>query len=167
MIVPTELSGDEPENVITGVAGKKGFTVIYIEKNLMNAEVGFIRKVLSVIEHHGLGVEHLPSGIDTLSVVLESEQLKNGLLNDIVNEIRESVNPDYIHVIENISLIATVGHGMARRRGTAAKIFTALAEEGINIKMIDQGSSELNIIIGVLNSDYEKCIKAIYNAFIK
>lgn len=167
MIVPTELSDSEPENIITGVAGKKGFTVIYIEKNLMNAEVGFIRKVLSVIEHHGLGVEHLPSGIDTLSVVLESEQLKNGLLNDIINEIRESVSPDYIHVIENISLIATVGHGMAKRRGTAAKIFKALADEGINIKMIDQGSSELNIIIGVLNSDYENCIKAIYYAFNK
>ena len=94
-----------------------------------------------------------------------SDQLKDGVLTDLVNEIRENVNPDYIHVIENISLIATVGHGMTRRSGTAAKIFKALADEGINIKMIDQGSSELNIIIGVNNSDYENCIRTIYNAF--
>lgn len=167
MIVPSENFVDgEQSSVITGIAGKKDFTVIFIEKSLMNAEVGFIRKVLSVIEHHGVGIEHVPSGIDTLSLVIESEQLKDGVLTDIVNEIRESVNPDYVHVIENVSLIATVGHGMARRSGTAATLFTALANAGINIKMIDQGSSELNIIIGVSNFDYEKCIKAIYNAFI-
>ena len=133
----------------------------------MNSEVGFIRRVLSVIEHHGLRVEHLPSGIDTLSVVVASDQLKGGVLGDVINEIRESVSPDYVHVIENISVIATVGHGMARRPGTAATLFTALADAGINIRMIDQGSSELNIIVGVANDDYEKCIRAIYNAFIK
>ena len=168
MIVPNEqykvLQDDE---VITGIAGKKNFTVIFIEKSMMNSEVGFIRKVLSVIEHYGICIEHVPSGIDTLSLVIESEQLKGGVLTDIVNEIRESVSPDYVHVIENISLIATVGHGMARRRGTAATLFAALANAGINIRMIDQGSSELNIIIGVANEDYEKCIKAIYSAFIK
>ncbi|MBE7089500.1 MAG: aspartate kinase [Clostridiales bacterium] len=166
MIVPTEKYEDDTNNsIITGIAGKKDFTVIYIEKSLMNSEVGFIRKVLSVVEHHGLCIEHVPSGIDTLSLVLESEQLKDGILNDLVNEIRENVNPDYVHVIENVSLIATVGHGMTRRSGTAAKLFSALAKEGINIKMIDQGSSELNIIIGVNNSDYENCIRTIYNAF--
>ncbi|MBQ9103945.1 MAG: aspartate kinase [Clostridia bacterium] len=166
MIVPSEYHLENAgETVITGIAGKKDFSVIFIEKSLMNAEVGFIRKVLSVVEHHGLCVEHVPSGIDTLSLLIESEQLKDGVLTDIVNEIRENVNPDYVHVIENVSLIATVGHGMARRSGTAAKLFTALANAGINIKMIDQGSSELNIIIGVANSDYEKCIRAIYDAF--
>ena len=165
MIVPNEQYKYDDKAIITGIAGKKDFTVIYIEKSLMNSEVGFIRRVLSVIEHYGLMVEHVPSGIDTLSLVLETEQLKGGILSDVVNEIRESVSPDYIHVIENISLIATVGHGMARRSGTAARLFGALADEGINIKMIDQGSSELNIIIGVANEDYEKCIKAIYNAF--
>lgn len=168
MIVPSEqytLTGSD--SIITGIAGKKDFTVIFIEKSMMNSEVGFIRKVLSVVEHHGIGVEHVPSGIDTLSIVLESEQLRDGVLDDLVSEIRENVNPDYVHVIENVSLIATVGHGMTRRSGTAAKIFTALAEQGINIKMIDQGSSELNIIIGVSNSDYEKCIHTIYKAFIK
>ena len=151
--------------VITGIAGKKDFTVIFIEKSMMNAEVGFIRKVLSVVEHYGLCVEHLPSGVDTLSVVVESSQLQDGILTDLVNEIRENVSPDYVHVIENISLIATVGHGMNRRVGTAAKIFNSLAEANINIRMIDQGSSELNIIIGVANNDYEKCISTIYHAF--
>ncbi len=165
MIIPNEQFKSEDDSVITGIAGKKNFTVLLIEKSMMNAEVGFIRKVLSVVEHYNICVEHLPSGIDTLSIVLESNQLQNGVLTDLVNEIRESVSPDYVHVIENISLIATVGHGMARRPGTAATLFSALAKADINIKMIDQGSSELNIIIGVANSEYEKCIRAIYNAF--
>ncbi len=164
MIVPNEMYKDDNDSIITGIAGKKDFTVIYIEKSMMNSEVGFIRKVLSVVEHYGICVEHVPSGIDTVSIILASDQL-NGILSDLVNEIRENVNPDYVHVIENVSLIATVGHGMAKRSGTAAKLFGALAEKGINIKMIDQGSSELNIIIGVANSDYESCIRAIYNAF--
>lgn len=166
MIVPNEQYKSTNDEIITGIAGKKNFTVIFIEKSMMNSEVGFVRRVLSVIEHHGLCIEHVPSGIDTLSIVLESEQLKDGVLSDIVNEIRENVSPDYVHVIENISLIATVGHGMARRKGVAATLFTALANAGINIAMIDQGSSELNIIIGVANSDYEKCIKAIHDAFV-
>ncbi len=165
MIVPNDQYVNEDDTIITGIAGKKNFTVLLIEKSMMNAEVGFIRRVLSVVEHYGLCVEHLPSGIDTLSIILESDQLDNGVLNDLVGEIRENVNPDFVHVIENISLIATVGHGMARRPGTAATLFTALANANINIKMIDQGSSELNIIIGVANTDYEKCIKAIYKAF--
>lgn len=165
MIVPNDQYSNDDNTIITGIAGKKNFTVLLIEKSMMNAEVGFIRKVLSVVEHYGLCVEHLPSGIDTLSIILESDQLSNGVLNDLVGEIRENVNPDFVHVIENISLIATVGHGMARRPGTAATLFTALAQANINIKMIDQGSSELNIIIGVANTDYEKTIRAIYKAF--
>ncbi len=165
MIVPNELYKNDNDCVITGIAGKKDFTVLCIEKSRMNSEVGFIRKVLSVIEHFNICVEHLPSGIDTLSVVMESEQLKDGVLEDLVNEIRENVSPDYVHVMENISLIATVGHGMTRRSGTAARLFHALAKQGINIRMIDQGSSELNIIIGVANADYENCIRAIYNEF--
>ncbi len=164
MIVPNEMHKEDNETIITGIAGKKDFTVIYIEKSMMNAEVGFIRKVLSVVEHYGICVEHVPSGIDTVSIILASDQLE-GILSDLVSEIRENVNPDYVHVIENVSLIATVGHGMAKRSGTAAKIFSSLAEKGINIKMIDQGSSELNIIIGVANSDYEDCIRTIYRAF--
>lgn len=166
MIVPTEKYNNIDNCTITGIAGKKNFTVIYIEKSMMNAEIGFIRKVLSIVEHHGICVEHLPSGVDTLSVVIASENLKNGILSDIVNEIRETVSPDYVHVTENVSLVATVGHGMTRKAGTAARIFSAIAKENINIVMIDQGSSELNIIVGVANVDYEKCIKTIYNEFM-
>ena len=131
----------------------------------MNAQVGFIRKILSIVEHHGICVEHCPSGIDTLSIVIASEYLENGVLNDVVNEIRETVAPDYIHVIENVSLVATVGHGMARKSGVAARLFASLAKENVNIQMIDQGSSELNIIVGVANADYQKTIKAIYGEF--
>ena len=168
LIVPNEqYTLADNNDVITGIAGKKNFIVIVLEKSMMNSEIGFIRRVLSVLEHHGLTVEHLPSGIDTLSVIISSEQLKSGDLYDIVNEIRENVSPDFVHVIENISIIATVGHGMTRRQGTAATIFNALAEAGINIVMIDQGSSELNIIVGVENADYEKCIRTIYKAFVK
>ncbi len=167
MIVSNDQYDVGSGSVITGIAGRKNFTVICIEKSMMNSEVGFVRRVLSIVEHHGLCVEHLPSGIDTLSVVISSEQLKDGKLSDIVTDIRDTVSPDFVHVIENISLIATVGHGMSRRSGTAATLFNALAKEKINIQMIDQGSSELNIIIGVANSDYERCIKAIYDAFQK
>lgn len=164
MIVPNDKYIPD-DSIITGIAGKKNFIVLFIEKSMMNAEVGFIRKVLSIVEHYGLCVEHLPSGIDTLSVVLEATQLSQGMLSDIVTEIRETVSPDYVHVIENISLVAVVGHGMKTRLGTAAKIFNTLAQADINIRMIDQGSSELNIIIGVANVDYEKCIRTIYKAF--
>lgn len=167
LIVPAEMYKSSYEDIITGITGKKGFTVIFIEKSMMNYEVGFVRKVLSVIEHHGLCIEHIPSGIDTISVVIESAKLSGGVLGDIVNELRESINPDYIHVLENVSLIATVGHGMKKRIGTAAKIFDALAKSQINVQMIDQGSSELNVIVGVADEDYEKSIKAIYNEFMK
>ena len=167
LIVPAEMYKSSIEDIITGITGKKGFTVIFIEKSLMNYEVGFVRKVLSVIEHHGLCIEHIPSGIDTISVVIESAKLSGGVLGDIVNELRESINPDYIHVLENVSLIATVGHGMKKRIGTAAKIFDALAKSEINVQLIDQGSSELNVIVGVADEDYEKSIKAIYNEFMK
>ena len=166
LIVPTEYYNQVKPEIITGIAGKKNFSVIFIEKSLMNAEIGFIRKVLSIAEHHKISVEHLPSGIDTLSIVVASSDLKGGVLDDVVNEIRESVDPDFIRVIENVSLIATVGHSMANHSGVAGRLFSALAKENINIKMIDQGSSELNIIIGVTNDDYDKCIKTIYNEFV-
>lgn len=152
-------------NTVTGIAGKKNFTVIFIEKSLMNAEIGFVRKVLSVIENENVPVEHIPSGIDTMSLVIESEALAHYKLERILEGIRNAVEPDIIRVIENIALIATVGHGMSSLVGTSARLFNAIAAADINIKMIDQGSSELNIVVGVKNEDYEKCIKAIYNEF--
>ena len=156
---------DLKESVVTGIAGKKDFTSITLEKSMMNAEVGFVEKVLSIIGKRGISFEHLPSGIDTMSLVIDNEHLKNGVLKEIVCEMDEAVNPDRIYTHENMALIATVGHGMANNVGTSARLFKALSEAGVNVCMIDQGSSELNIIVGVENEDYATCIKAIYNEF--
>lgn len=152
-------------STVTGVAGKKNFTVIFIEKSLMNAEIGFIAKVLGVLARENISVEHIPSGIDTMSLVIASEQLTDHKLRCVIEGIQSEVSPDTIRVIENIALIATVGQGMNSSVGTSARLFNAIAAANINIKMIDQGSSEMNIIVGVKNEDYEKCIKAIYSEF--
>lgn len=155
----------ESDTVVTGISGKKNFTVINIEKDRMNGELGFARKILSVLEHYRIPLEHMPSGIDTLGIVVESSYLSKGVLELVVNRISALVNPDVIEITEGISVIATVGHGMSKRVGTSAKLFTALGEAGINVVMIDQGSSELNIIVGVENADYENAIRAIYEKF--
>lgn len=152
-------------NVVTGIAGKKNFTVILIEKNHMNTEIGFVRKVLTVLEREGVSVEHIPSGIDTMSVVLDSSEVAGYTLERILEGIKYDAEPDVIRVMENVALIATVGHGMSSSIGTSARLFKAMAEAKINAKMIDQGSSELNIIVGVKNDDCEKCIAAIYHEF--
>ena len=152
-------------NIVTGIAGKKDFTVIFLEKSMMNAEVGFARKVLSILEKDNINFEHMPSGIDTLSLVIESKYLAGGMLEKLLGQIQDAVQPDYLRVLENIALVATVGHGMASNIGTSARLFTALSEAGIIIRMIDQGSSELNIIVGIDNADYEKCIRAVYREF--
>ena len=154
-------------NLVTGVAGKKNFTVIFIEKSHMNAEVGFMCKVLSVLVEEEISIEHIPSGIDTMSLVVESNDLSKEKLETVIEKIKSAVAPDVIRVIEDIALIATVGHGMSSSVGTSARLFNAIAAADINIKMIDQGSSELNIIVGVRNDDYEKCIRAIYSEFFK
>ena len=138
-------------SIVTGIAGKKDFTVIFIEKSLMNAQIGFVRKVLSVLEKYGVPVEHIPSGIDTMSVVVESAALKDGKLELILQDIKQAVQPDTLRVTEDIALIATVGHGMSSSVGTSARLFKAMAEASVNVRMIDQGSSELNIIVGVKN----------------
>ncbi|MEX1377901.1 MAG: aspartate kinase [Eubacteriales bacterium] len=149
---------------ITGVAGKKGFAVITIEKARMNNEVGFARKVLAVLEENNVSIEHMPTGIDTLSIVL-SEDLIKGKEEHLAEEIKKVSNADFVDISRNMALIASVGHGMVKHAGSAAKIFTALSSSGINIRMIDQGSSELNIIVGVEENDYENAVKSIYYAF--
>ena len=154
-------------NIVTGIAGKKDFTVLFLEKSMMNSEVGFARRVLSVLEKENIGFEHMPSGIDTLSLVIESRYLAGGVLERLIDEIRDAVAPDYVRVLENIALVATVGHGMASNVGTSARLFGALSQAGINIRMIDQGSSELNIIVGIDNADYERCVRAIYREFFE
>ncbi len=150
---------------ITGIAGRRDFTIISIAKSLMNAELGFGRRVLAALEDHGVSLEHMPSGIDTLGVVIADSQL-DGKLDDVVNQIKADVKPDEISVERHIALIATVGRGMARTPGMAARLFTALAEAGVNVRMIDQGSSELNIIVGVESDDFESAVRAIYAAFV-
>jgi len=162
-IVP---STDElPEHTITGIAGKIGFSTITIEKDMMNSELGFGRRVLQAIEENGVSFEHFPSGIDTMSVVLASKELakKRG---DIMASICKAVNPENIFTEDKLALIAIVGRGMVKAKGTAARIFTSLANAGVNIRMIDQGSCELNIIVGVDEHDYITALKAIYNEFV-
>ena len=151
--------------VVTGIAGRKGNTTISIKKAMMNGELGFCRKVLTVLERHGISVEHIPTGIDTMGIVLSEAGIKNADEEKVISDIRGMVNPDFIKISHSLALIAVVGHGMVNQLGTAAKIFTALYEAGVNIRMIDQGSSELNIIIGVEEKDYAASISAIYNAF--
>ena len=152
-------------NPVKGIAGKKDFTVISIEKAMMNSELGFCRKVLSVLEQNNISFENMPSGIDTVCVVISDAQLKNKT-DILVDEIKRTCTPDSIVVHPNMALIATVGNGMSSNKGVAAKIFTSLSESNINIRMTDQGSSEINILIGIENDDFEKGINAIYNAFI-
>ncbi len=153
------------DDVITGIAGKTGFSTLTIEKDMMNAELGFGRRVLQVIEENGLSFEHFPSGIDTMSVVLHTKELQ-GKRADVMSGICKAVNPDNIFVEENLALIAIVGRGMVKAKGTAARIFTALANSGVNIRMIDQGSCELNIIVGVDSNDYITALNAIYKEFV-
>ncbi len=164
MIVADGKQQGKNGRVVTGIAGRKGFTIINIEKDMMNSEIGFCRKALSVLEYEGVSFEHMPSGIDTLSLVIRDECL-GGNAQKLVNKLRDALGADSIDIHSGLSLIATVGHNMASRHGTAATIFTALADNHINIRMIDQGSSEMNIIVGVDTFDYEKAISAIYHAF--
>ena len=153
------------DSIVTGIAGSKDFTVITIYKNMMSVERGFVRRILSILEDFDISFEHMPSGIDTVSVVISDKNLR-GSLDDIIDAFEKQLNPDSIDVYDDIALIATVGCGMNRRAGVSASLFTALADAGVNIRMIDQGSSEMNIIVGVGNKDFERAIRAIYDAFV-
>jgi aspartate kinase len=151
---------------ITGIAGRRDFTVIAIEKALMNAQVGFGRRVLGVLENNEVSFEHMPSGIDTLSVVVSDDEVEDKL-DELVEQLHAEVKPDSVDVYPDMALLATVGRGMAHTPGMAARLFGALADASINIRMIDQGSSELNIIVGVEVDDFEAAMRAIYKAFVK
>lgn len=151
-------------NVVTGIAGSKDFLVIAIYKNMMSSERGFVRRILAILEDFDVNFEHLPSGIDTVSVVISRKSV-DGRMDELLEAFEKQLSPDNMEVFEDIALIATVGCGMSRRSGVSATLFTALADADVNIRMIDQGSSEMNIIVGVENKDFEKAIKAIYQAF--
>lgn len=162
----TAQEEDSSGRVVTGIAGKKDFTVIAIYKNMLSSEKGFVRRVLGILEDYDVQVEHMPSGIDTLSVVVSSKDI-DGKMEEILEELNRKLQPDTIDVFEEMALVATVGYGMSSRPGVSAKLFSALANAGVNVRMIDQGSSEMNIIVGVENRDINKTIKAIYDAFIE
>lgn len=150
---------------ITGVAGKKDFCAVLITKDMMNTEVGFCRRVLQAFEDNGISIEHMPSGIDTMTVVVHESEFMDKE-QQVVSEIHRLADPDTIEIESDLALIAVVGRGMKAQRGTSGRIFSALAHAHVNVRMIDQGSSELNIIIGVENSDYERAIRAIYAIFV-
>ncbi len=160
-----ESTARKPKFTITGIAGKKGFCAVLISKALMNSEIGFGRKVLQAFEENGISFEHMPSGIDTMTVMVHEDEFMEKE-QQVVSSIHRLSQPDSVEIESDLALIAVVGRGMKSMRGTAARIFSALAHNHVNIKMIDQGSSELNIIIGVENKDFETAINAIYDIFV-
>ena len=165
-IVPHRQNVSEEGRVVTGIAGMKGFSSIRVEKAMLNNEVGFAARLLDIIAGAGVSFEHVPSGIDTMSVIVDTEDFRSQR-NRILEDIQDRLSPDALIVDTSIALIAVVGLGMVYRKGVAAKVFSALAEADVNIRMIDQGSSEINIIVGVDEADYEKALNALYIAFFR
>ncbi len=161
-----ESTCQKPEYTITGIAGKKGFVAVNIDKDMMNSEVGFCRKALQAFEEHGISIEHMPSGIDTMTVFVHQAEFE-GKEQQVISSLRRLAHPDVIDLEADLALIAVVGRGMKSTRGTAGRIFSALAHANINVRMIDQGSSELNIIIGVSNADFDAAVRAIYDIFVE
>ena len=160
-----QTTARKQEQVITGIAGKKDFCTVFISKAMMNSEIGFCRKVLQAFEENQISVEHMPSGIDTMTVVVHEDEFMHKE-QKVISAIHRLAAPDAIEIESGLALVAVVGRGMKSASGTAGKLCNALANAGINIKMIDQGSSELNIIVGVRNEDFETATKAIYNTFV-
>ena len=165
-LITAEHSEEAKKRTVTGIAGSKGFTVINLYKNRMNQERGFIRRLTGILEDFNIPIEHMPTGIDTLSIVVDDKELA-GRIDEVTEELNKQLKLDTVEVFENMALLATVGVGMSYRLGVAARLFTALADAGVNIRMIDQGSSEMNIIVGVENDDFEAATRAIYEAFVE
>lgn len=155
----------KPRFTITGIAGKKDFASITIEKAMMNSEVGFCKKVLEVFEENDISIEHMPSGIDTMTIFVHQDEFEEKE-QKVIAGIHRAVEPDFLELESDLALIAVVGRGMRATRGTSGRIFSALAHANVNVKMIDQGSSELNIIIGVRNHDFEAAVRALYDIFV-
>ena len=161
------FTNEKPLHVITGIAGKKGLTAIYIEKEMMNNQIGFGKVVLEILAEHGIGFEHLPSGIDTMSVIVNTADFEGEKREVVLKALRDRLRPDTIKVHDEIALVAVVGRGMVNAAGTAVRVFSALAKQHINVRMIDQGSSELNIIVGVDADNLYPAIRAIYSEFVR
>lgn len=165
-IIVEQVQNNDSDQIITGIAGKKNFTVIAIYKNHMSDEVGIIKRALEVCENYRISIEHIPSGIDSFSIVVNSDDVKD-VLYDMVSDMKKSCRADRIKIIENIALIATVGRQMMYRPGISGKLFAVLGKNNINIRMIAQGTDEMNIIVGVENQDYERTVKTIYDNFVQ
>ena len=165
-MIVADTNSYDTEKVITGIAGKKGFSVITVEKDMMNSEIGFGRKVLEVLEDNEISFEHLPSGIDNMSVVVSSASLE-GRRDRLLSGINRAVAPDHISIEDGMALVAVVGRAMVKAKGTAARVFDAISRGDVNIRMIDQGSSEISIIVGIEESDFDKALSAIYSEFVK
>lgn len=155
----------KPRFTITGIAGKKDFASITVEKAMMNSEVGFCKKVLEVFEENDISIEHMPSGIDTMTIFVHQDEFEEKE-QKVIAGIHRAVEPDFLELESDLALIAVVGRGMRATRGTSGRIFSALAHANVNVKMIDQGSSELNIIIGVRDHDFEAAVRALYDIFV-
>ncbi len=155
----------QPKYTITGIAGTDGFASITVEKAMMNSEIGFCRKVLEVFDKNDISIEHMPSGIDTMTIFVHKDEFEEKE-QSVLAGIHKAVHPDHIELESDLALIAIVGRGMRATRGTAGRIFSALAHAHINVKMIDQGSSELNIIVGVRHDDFKNAIRALYDIFV-
>ncbi|MBO5214501.1 MAG: aspartate kinase [Clostridia bacterium] len=166
MIVASDEQATKPPHHVTGISGKRGFSAIHVEKSMMNGQKGFGRRVLQVLEEHGINFEHLPSSIDTMSVVVNTAELEPER-DAVIKALEKSVAPDHIDIVNDLALLAVVGRGMVRAHGTAYRVFKALASVDVNVRMIDQGSSELNIIVGIDAVHYEKALEAIYKEFVK
>ena len=165
-MIVAETPDYDTEKVITGVAGKKGFSVITIEKDMMNSEIGFGRKVLEILEDNEISFEHLPSGIDNMSIVVATDALEDRR-EKVVSAINRTVKPDHVSIEDNLALLAVVGRAMVKAKGTAARVFDSISNAGVNIRMIDQGSSEISIIVGVEAHEFNKALEAIYKEFVK
>jgi aspartate kinase len=163
-VISNKGAGDDG-SIISGIAGKRDFTVISIYKTMMNNEVGFVRKALAIVEDAGVSFDHIPTGIDSLSMVIASSELEDKL-EDIIESFKVQLKPDDISVEEGIAMVAVVGQKMFRSVGTSARICGALASNGVNIRMLNQGTGEINVIVGVEGADFEKAIRAIYNEFM-
>ena len=164
-MIVSSADGYDEKSVITGIAGKKGFSIITIEKDMMNSEIGFGRKVLEVLEDHEIAFEHLPSGIDTICIVVSTAALENCRAK-LLSALKRAVRPDSIAIEDGLALLAVVGRGMVKAKGTAARVFNSISNAGINIRMIDQGSSEISIIVGVDESELIPALEAIYTSFV-
>ncbi|MBQ2998971.1 MAG: aspartate kinase [Clostridia bacterium] len=165
-MIVAETPDYDTDHVITGIAGKKGFSVITIEKDMMNSEIGFGRKVLEVLEENEISFEHLPSGVDNMSIVVATGAL-DGRREKILGAINRMVRPDHISIEDGLALVAVVGRAMVKAKGTAARVFDAISNADVNIRLIDQGSSEISIIVGVEESDFNTALSAIYREFVK